>query len=127
MKTHLLFFFAALSLGACNSAKKAERAFGEALFQHWTHSYEDDQDGYRAFRPASYEFPPARGREGFELIKDGTFIHHQIGPVDAPVQAAGKWEMKDKSTLTITPADPEAQPWEMVVIEVKKDMLKIKR
>jgi hypothetical protein len=125
MKTYYLLF-AALLLVACNSAKKAERNFGEALFQHWVHSYEDDQDGYRAFRPAGYEFPPARGREGFELKKDGTFTHHQIGPVDAPVQVVGKWEMKDKTTLKITPAEPGAEPWEMQVVEAAKDMLKIK-
>jgi hypothetical protein len=120
----LRFLLIFLMAAACNSAKKAERVFGDDLFQHWTHLHEEDGDGYRTFRPSGYDFPPARGREGFEIKKGGEFIHHQIGPVDVPVQAPGKWVMKGKNTLAVTPA--EGQAFELVILEVKKEVLKLK-
>lgn len=118
----LIFLLAA----ACNSAKKAERVFGNDLFQHWVHLHEEDGDGYRTFRPSDYDFPPARGREGFEIKKGGEFVHYQIGPVDVPVQAPGKWTMKGKNTLVVTPAEAGAQAFELEIMEVNKDVLKLK-
>ncbi len=37
------------------------------LFQHWMHSHEEDSGDVQVYRPADYDFPPARGRRGFEL------------------------------------------------------------
>ena len=37
------------------------------MFKHWTHSREEDSEGIKVYRPNEYNFPPSRGREGFEL------------------------------------------------------------
>ncbi len=120
------YLFLALFFAACNPAKKAERTYGTDFFQHWVHSHEDDGPDYRAFRPSDFSFPPARGREGFEIKKDGSFVHHQIGPADAPVVVEGKWTMKDKSTLKVTLSAPDSPSFELHIAEVQKDMLKLK-
>ena len=49
------------------SPTQASKALPDALWQHWVHSFEEDGRASRAYRPRSYAFPRARGREGFEL------------------------------------------------------------
>ena len=39
----------------------------EFLYQTWLSSYEEGTD---TFRPASYDFPPSRGRTGFTFLED---------------------------------------------------------
>ena len=63
------------------------------LYQHWTHSHEEDTDQEMVFRPASYAFPPARGRTGFELKPDGSLVEYGIGPTDRRTQSTGKWRL----------------------------------
>ena len=123
MKHFILIAFC-LAFLSCNSTKKAERIFGSELFAHWVHSHEEDGADHRVFRRADYAFPPSRGREGFEIKSDGSFIHHQIGPVDAPVVVEGKWSMQGDNTLRISPQTGET--WTLQLIEVNKDLLKVK-
>ncbi len=54
----------------------------QEIFKHWIHSHEEDGDDYRIFRPSSYEFPLSRGREGFEIKENGTFIWYRIAPAE---------------------------------------------
>jgi hypothetical protein len=64
------------------------------------HSHEEDTDDEVVFRPASYRFPPARGRTGFDLKEDGSLVQHGIGPTDRQTQAAGRWKL-DGTTLKL--------------------------
>ena len=70
------------------------------LCQHWMHSHEEDTAAETVFRPASYQFPPARGRKGFHLKPDGSVMEYGIGPTDQRTQTAGKWQL-DGDTLTV--------------------------
>ena len=67
----------------------------KALHQHWVHSHEEDTGTEMVFRPASYDFPPARGRQGFELKPDGGLIDYAIGPTDRRAKSKGKWTLED--------------------------------
>ncbi len=118
----LPLFASLLLIVACNSTKKAERVYGDALFQHWIHSFEDDTDSYKAYRPAAYAFPPARGREGFELKKDGNFTFYAIAPTDGSQAIAGTWKLTGKRTLSIQLKNGTAMTIEL--LEVGQDMLK---
>ena len=124
MKGYHLFLILLLA-SACSSTKRAEKAFGESIFQHWVHVHEEDQDGYRAFRPSGYDLPPSRGREGFEIRRDGNFMHYPIGAADRPGEASAKWRLKDKSTLLVTPDDPTRPSFELHIVGADKDLLKI--
>lgn len=123
MKHFILLAFCTAFL-SCNSVKKAERVFGSELFAHWVHSHEEDGAGYRVFRRSDYAFPPSRGREGFEIKADGSFVHHQIGPVDAPVTVEGKWKLQGDNMLIIRPQTGDV--WSFQILEVNKDVLKVK-
>ena len=118
-------FLALLLATACSPAKRAEKAFGGHIFQHWVHAHEEDQNNYRAFRPSGYELPPSRGREGFEIRKDGSFIHYPIGAADVQGNELATWKLKGKSTLLVTPENPARPPFELHILETEKDFLKL--
>jgi hypothetical protein len=64
-----------------------------ALHGRWVHSHEEDGDDEEVFRPASYAFPPARGRSSIELRPDGTYVERSPGPDDRPQESSGDWSL----------------------------------
>ncbi|MCO6476141.1 MAG: hypothetical protein J5I94_05930 [Phaeodactylibacter sp.] len=121
------FFILLLLAAGCSPVKRAGKAFGDNIFQHWVHAHEEDQAEYRAFRPAEYELPPSRGREGFEIRRDGSFMHYPIGAADAPGKVPARWKLRGKSTLLVTPDDSAHPPFELRILETEKGLLKIAR
>lgn len=63
-----------------------------SIFQHWTHSREEDSGEVEVFRPDGVSLPPSFGRDGFEMKADGTFIQQDIGPADGIVLVPGRWK-----------------------------------
>jgi len=72
------------------------------LEQHWVHSHEEDNDKEMVFRPASYNFPPSRGRSSFDLKPDGSLIEGGPGPTDRSEQKAGSWHLDAKDNLVLS-------------------------
>lgn len=118
-----LLLVAVMAATACNSSKKMPSA---DIYQHWKHAHEQDETGARIFRPATFAFPPSRGREAFEIQKDGTFIRYAIGANDVPVKMMGKWKMKKRNLMQVTLDDPSVKPYTIEILELKNDLLKIK-
>ena len=58
----------------------------------WINLYEADKDGNKAYRDSKYDFPPSRGRSGFQIDADGTFYETKPGPTDLPTKVKGAWE-----------------------------------
>jgi hypothetical protein len=71
------------------------------LFRHWVHSREEDQGDVQVFRPPDFAFPPSFGRDGMEMRPDGTFIQHDIGPADEPVQVPGRWTQRGPGRVEV--------------------------
>lgn len=72
------------------------------LYQHWIHSQEEDSaPATRTYRPATYAFPPARGRDGFEVKKNGIILSHPIAAADGNQTVPEKWKLS-KGELIIT-------------------------
>ncbi len=63
------------------------------LQQQWVHSHEEDTDDEQVFRPASYPFPPSRGRRALDLRPDGSYGERAPGPTDRPEEAGGTWQL----------------------------------
>jgi hypothetical protein len=63
------------------------------LTGRWYHSFEEDHDGIRVYRPRDFEFPPARGRGGVEFDADGSFVDWGPGAGDAPQGRPGSWQV----------------------------------
>ena len=65
-----------------------------ALEGTWIRSSEEDSPGERVYRDPEYSFPPARGRESFELRPGGVLVERGPGPTDIPVEGRGTWELR---------------------------------
>ncbi|MFI5893460.1 hypothetical protein ACIA5D_25485 [Actinoplanes sp. NPDC051513] len=89
----------------------------------WTHSHEEDHDGVEVYRPAGYDFPPARGRSGIEFRPDGTYIDWAIGRGDANEARPGRWEPAAAGGLRIITAGEQRV---LVVALVAPDRLEIR-
>jgi hypothetical protein len=61
------------------------------LFRRWMHSHEEDRGDLQIYRPASYKFPPARGRYGLEFKPDGVVVLYGPGPSDKPAARTERW------------------------------------
>lgn len=99
----------------------------QALHQRWLHSYEEDTATERVYRPASYPFPPARGRMGFDLQPDQTLVDVGIAPTDGPRETAGTWELEegDSPSLVLHPAGSAAR--NLPVVSVEPDRLVVRK
>jgi hypothetical protein len=74
----------------------------------WVHSHEEDAEGTQVYRPPGYDFPPARGRESFELRAGGALVDRGPGPTDVPAEAEGTWTLRG-DTLVLRSAVGERE------------------
>jgi hypothetical protein len=76
----------------------------EIFEKHWIHSYEEDKDDIKVYHLSTFNFPLSRGRTGFEIEKNGTFIQYGIGPDDTRKKVEGNWtigEEEEPNTIKI--------------------------
>ena len=71
---------------------------------HWIHSHEEDTPGIAIYRPREYEFPPARGRTGFDFIASGKAVYYDIADSDGgkSYPGVGKCKAAMRSRLRLT-------------------------
>ena len=87
-----------------------------ALHRKWIHSHEEDTGDEQVFRPASYGFPPSRGRSGLDLHPDGSYGETAPGPTDRPEESDGTWELKG-DVLELRGPDGSTRTLEVVSAE----------
>ncbi len=119
LSKYLLLTFLLL---ACKPFKQ-NLALDPFLYQKWYHSYEDDTNGLKVYRPSTYDFPPSRGRTGFEITEDGDFIQHRIGPTDIPLEILGTWKAANESDLEIEFPNNSNKAFRIQILSVTKDLL----
>lgn len=90
-----LFSILLMASGNCSGQAGDEEILKEAVGQVWIHSHEEDSADVRAYRAEGFDFPPSRGREGFQLHADSTFTLFGIAPTDGVQQQKGSWEYKN--------------------------------
>lgn len=101
---------------------KPEDTASDLLNQQWMHSHEEDTPDEMVFRPSTYNFPPSRGRSGFELRPDGSARVLGIAPTDAPQEHQGKWTLDASNRLVVhVPALDETRA--MTVVSSAPDRL----
>jgi hypothetical protein len=71
------------------------------LYGAWVHSHEEDTPGEWVFRPATFAFPPSRGRRAFTLAADGSYQDRVPGPDDRGVAGGGTWELTTAGELVL--------------------------
>jgi hypothetical protein len=50
----------------------------ECIYNNWVHSYEEDTENEKVYRLSTFEFPPSRGRDGFEIDENGKVIKSSV-------------------------------------------------
>lgn len=95
MKICLLFLFCMVT------AREPFQIVKVPLYGSWVHSFEEDKDfpAGKVYRPASYQFAPARGRDGFEIRKGGIFISHAIALADGNTSVSETWKLKGNELI----------------------------
>ncbi|MHC4816857.1 MAG: hypothetical protein ACYTF8_02180 [Planctomycetota bacterium] len=96
------------------------------LFRHWVHSHEEDTATERVYRPATWPFPPSRGRTGFDLKPDHRCAGFGIAAADGVEEYAATWELDDDDRLTIYDEGRRAVQV-MRLVSVKDDRLVIRK
>jgi hypothetical protein len=105
----------------------ADKIDRKALEQKWVHSHEEDTSDEMVFRPASYRFPPSRGRKAFQLDSGGKLLNFGIGADDRTVEGEGRWQLDDENRLTLHTAATGMVPPVMQLLHVGSDKLVVKK
>lgn len=98
-----------------------------SLAQHWVHSHEEDTGKQMVFRPAAFQFPPSRGRAGFDLKADGKLVNQGIAPTDGTTETIGTWKLEDDSTLAFYLGKVKTPSRSLKIISADKDRLVVKK
>jgi hypothetical protein len=101
----------------------------EIYEKKWIHSYEEDKDDIEVYHPPTFNFPLSRGRRGFEIEKNRTFIQYGIGPDDRQKKVEGNWTIgEEPNTIKIDFAtDKPIKSYNMKIIFCNDDVLRIRK
>ncbi len=97
------------------------------LLGHWIHSHEEDTQGVMVFRPASYNFPPSRGRVGYEFRVGGKLVYYGIAATDGTDPLSGTWAIEGPNLVRIQVDNNRIKPFQLQVISCDDKMLKLKQ
>ncbi len=109
------------------SASECNNDLPKEIFKHWIHSYEEDTKDVKVFRPGYYNFPPARGRIGFEIKENGELVQYGIGPTDRVVKVSGRWEVEEKDKIVVYLENKDVAAYTINIISCTSDILRIKK
>jgi hypothetical protein len=91
------------------------------------HSWEDDTEEYRIYKPSHYRFPRSRPRHGIEFKENGEFIYHKIDQTDRIVKVEGFYEITSDDTVLVNFKDEKYKPIRYTVVSISDEVLKIRR
>lgn len=107
-------------------AENLQHSQAKDLTQTWRHSQEEDQGAVLVYRPVSYPFPPARGREGYTFAPGGQLTKLAIAPTDGTLPLPGHWRWANARALHLTFDDSSQQDCRLEVLELTSAVLKVK-
>jgi len=91
----------------------------------WIHSHEEDSGDETTYRPASFAFPPSRGRHGFALRSDGTAVLMGPDPGDRAAQETATWQIENADSLVLRSSSGDTRV--LQVKSVSPDKLVVKQ
>ena len=97
------------------------------IFRHWIHSREEDTEKVKVYRPSDYQFPPSRGRDGFEIKEDGEFIQYGIGATDKTQEITGTWKAEEDNKIRISFGERGQESYTMQVVSCYESVFKVRR
>jgi len=93
----------------------------------WLHAYEEDAPGTQVFRRADYDFPPARGRTGYEFRADRTADYLGISPRDGTARSSCTWRVRGASKPELVLQFPDGRTEILPLMSVDRNRLVIRR
>ncbi len=101
------------------------------IFKHWIYSHhdKDHRPSVSVFRPSDYNFPPSRGRRGFEIRRNGQFILYEIGPDDRPVKKVGEFRVEAPNRIKVYFDDKKESAFSLGIVsfEENNNLLRVER
>jgi hypothetical protein len=97
------------------------------ILRHWVHSHEEDTADIKVYRPVSYNFPPSRGRRGFEFRTGGELIYYRIAPADGTLEAVGRWTFEEPNRVRIDVEDDRIAPFTLEIVSCDDETLKVRQ
>jgi hypothetical protein len=98
----------------------------ECLRRHWIHSWEEDSDDIRTYRPVGSDLPLSRRpRHILAFEADHRFVSHVGGAADARITIEGRWDMTEPSRLTIQ-WEPSQEQTILDILECSDDLLRVR-
>jgi hypothetical protein len=95
------------------------------LRQEWVHAHEEDTAEARVFRPASFSFPPSRGRRTLDLRRAATLRQTRPGADDRPEAQSGRWRIEGDTLIL---EGDETKPAERLeIVSLSADRLALRR
>lgn len=79
------------------------------------------------YRPASYNFPPSRGRIGYEFREGGKLVYYGIAATDGTDLFSGTWAIEGPNLVRIQIDNTRYKPFELQVISCDGQALKVKQ
>ena len=67
----------------------------------WLHSHEEDYDNIKVYRPDNFDFPPSKGRTGFQFGENGQGGMGLIAPTDGINWVPMQWNLSTDSVFTL--------------------------
>lgn len=97
----------------------------ERLLGSWAHAHEEDDEGVQAFRPASAELPPSRGRVRYTFLPGHRATTGTPGPDDRGAVHDGTWTLESRAEGDVLQvALPEARA-AYLVVAATPDLLRL--
>ena len=112
---------------ADSSRNKTMTALQTCVLGHWTHSYEEDEHGLTVYRPADYDFPPARGRKGLEFREGGRLVYYGIGRADGSEEFSGSWKIEEPNRIKVEIDNERIAPFVLEIVHCDHAMLKVRQ
>ena len=64
--------------------------------------FSEDGGSVSVYRPEGFPFPPAHGRDGFEMTASGRFILDESGPADGIITVMGRWTLIGQRRVSVS-------------------------
>ena len=95
------------------------------LKKEWIHSYEEETELVKIFRPSDYkDFPASHYRQSFLFGDENYCKYFVLDAADAHYYEEGTWEFKDNDNLVVIYDSTNHIIHQLEIIELSEDLLK---
>jgi len=99
----------------------------QRLVGTWRHSHEEDTATQSVYRPESFDFPPTRGRTGYEFRSGHSCTYVGISPRDGAAKESCTWQLRGGARPEIVLTFPGGRPKVLPLVSVDGERLVIRK